>query len=58
MYDSFTDILTVKETQALLKVSKKTIYRLIASGDIKARKVGRNYRISKRSIMGFMGEWE
>ena len=58
MFDLYTDVMTVAEVQELLKISRKTVYRLIASGDIKARKVGRNYRISKRSIMGFMGEWE
>jgi excisionase family DNA binding protein len=37
--------LTVSEVAQTLRVSDMTIYRLIASGDLRALKVGRSYRI-------------
>lgn len=56
MLESYSDILTVSEAQSILKLSKKSIYKLINNHEICARKVGKVYRISKKSICKFMGE--
>ena len=44
------DILTIKELSAYLKISDKTIYRLLDKGDIPAFKVGNVWRFEKREI--------
>jgi excisionase family DNA binding protein len=36
---------TVREFAELAKISRKTVYRLLAAGDIKYHMVGRRYRI-------------
>lgn len=50
MLESYSDILTVEETGNILKISKKSVYKLIEKGEIYARKVGRVYRIPKQSV--------
>ena len=44
------ELLTVKEVAAFLKVSRTQVRRMIESGDLKAIKVGREYRISIASL--------
>ena len=46
-------ILTIKEVAKYLKVNERTIYRLAASGDIPAFKVGNSWRFRKAEI----GQW-
>jgi putative molybdopterin biosynthesis protein len=38
-----------------LRVGRATVYRLIRSGDLKASKVGRQYRISEASLNEYLG---
>lgn len=44
------EILTIKELSAYLKISKKTIYRLLSKGEIPAFKVGTAWRFTKEAI--------
>jgi excisionase family DNA binding protein len=45
------ELLTVKETADLLRVSTVTVRRYIASGKLAAVRVGRNVRIRRESVM-------
>lgn len=54
MLDSYSDILTVQEVQTILKLSKKSVYKLINDHSIYARKVGKAYRITKQSVCSFI----
>lgn len=45
------EVYTTSETQALLKVSKSTLKRLLRSGIIKANKVGGQYRILGKELL-------
>jgi excisionase family DNA binding protein len=42
------DTATVRETAATLRVSRKTVLRRIAKGEIPASKIGQQYRIPAR----------
>jgi len=44
------ELMTVKEVAGYLRVTKKTIYRLLKRGCIRATKVGRQWRFDKASI--------
>lgn len=44
------DILTLEEVAAYLKVGKRTIYRLAASGEMPAFKLGGTWRFSKADL--------
>ena len=43
-------VLTTKDAATLLKVSTKTVLRLIQRGQLPARKVGRVWRLSPRAL--------
>ncbi|MGE4169861.1 MAG: helix-turn-helix domain-containing protein [Candidatus Margulisiibacteriota bacterium] len=45
-----TDILTVKDVAAYLKLNEKTAYRLAASGKIPGFKIGGTWRFRKKDI--------
>lgn len=50
-----SEILTIAQTAEYLKVSEKTVRRLIKYGDIVASKVGeRNWRIRKQDIEEYL----
>jgi len=48
------DILTPSEAAAFLKVSEEDVIAAITAGDLKAKKLGNVYRISKSSIEEFL----
>jgi excisionase family DNA binding protein len=48
------DLLTVKETARLLRVSPITIRRYIASGRLQAERVGRGIRVRREAIEDFI----
>ena len=54
MLNNTKDILTLKELQELLHIGKNTALRLVQSGDIEAFKVGKQWRITRDSILKFI----
>lgn len=47
-------VYTVAETAALLSVSSRTVWRLIARGTLHAVRIGRSVRIDRRVIEKFV----
>lgn len=47
------EILTVKETAALLKTTRQQVRKMIANEELPAVKVGREWRVLKAGIMEF-----
>jgi len=47
-------ILTIKDVAQYLKVNERTIYRLAASGDIPAFKVGNSWRFKREDLENWM----
>jgi excisionase family DNA binding protein len=56
MAESDGDILTLDEVAAYLKAGKRTIYRLAASGEIPAFKLGGTWRFSRSDIERWIKE--
>ena len=48
-------LLTVAETAKIADVHYNTIHNLVKSGQLKAKKIGREWRISKKDLMGYLG---
>jgi excisionase family DNA binding protein len=46
--------LTVAEVAALMRVSKMTVYRLVHSGEIKAVRVGRSFRVPEHVVHAYL----
>jgi excisionase family DNA binding protein len=47
-------VMTLEDAAAFLKVSETTVYQLVRSGELKARKVGREWRILKSQLVEFL----
>jgi excisionase family DNA binding protein len=47
--------LTYKEAEQLVGLSRTTLWKLIGSGEIEHRKVGRAVRINRESLEAYMG---
>ena len=50
------EILTVKETAALLKTTRQQVRKMIVNEELPAVKVGREWRVLKAGIMEFFEE--
>lgn len=49
------DILTIEDVAKILKVSKRTVYRWIDSGDLKVARIGRKtYRVFESDLNKFI----
>jgi excisionase family DNA binding protein len=46
-----SDILTVDETAALLKIPRSSVYKLAQQGKIPAKKVGRHWRFYRPKLV-------
>ena len=52
------DILTIEEVARVLKVNKRTVYRWIESGDLKAARIGRKtYRVFESDVRKFIRKY-
>lgn len=51
------EILTPEETAEYLRISKVTLYKLLKSGDVPAKKIGNQWRISKAGLDRILGRW-
>jgi len=49
-----TGIFTITETAQYLKLSDKTIRKLISSGELKASKVGSSWRVKESEIEKYL----
>lgn len=53
MLEQYDEYLTVDETCELLKIGHNAIYRLLNTGELKAFRNGRTWRIPKEGIIEF-----
>ena len=54
MFREFPDVMSLKEVCKILGVSTKTGYKLIATGQLHALKVGRSYRVPKIYLFTYL----
>ena len=47
---AMTDLLTTKQVQALLRVDRTTIYRMVAGGQLPAMRVGKQWRFARTDV--------
>lgn len=47
-------LLTVAEVAGVMRVSRMTVYRLIRRGQLKAIRVGRNYRVREEDLKAYL----
>jgi excisionase family DNA binding protein len=49
------DIMTLSEAAAYMRVGEQDVLAVIESGELKAKKIGTSYRISKKAIEEYLG---
>ncbi len=56
MFHDDYEVLNTDEAMEFLLVGKNTLYQLLQSGKIKAFRVGKKWRIPKKSILNYINE--
>jgi len=56
MEERISDILTIAELAAYLKIPKSTLYKLVREGKIPSQKIGRHWRFRKGAIDHWLEE--
>lgn len=56
MFPNYPDIVTVKQLQVMLSVSRHLAYKLINDGEIQAVKIRTSLKIPKVSVINFVTE--
>ena len=46
--------LTVAEVAEIMRVSKRTVYRLVHSGELPAVRVGRSFRVNETAVNEYL----
>lgn len=54
MFENGYDILTPAEVMEQLNIGKNTIYKLLNSGDLKAFRVGHNWKIPRKEVDAYI----
>ncbi len=53
-FTAFPDVLLPSDCMKLLAVGRSTVYRLLRNGEIKSIRVGKKYRIPKKSVQKYL----
>jgi len=56
MFKEYPDIVSVKQFSEMLQIGIVLAYKLVKSGKIKSRKIGRDYKIQKSAVIAFLNE--
>ena len=56
MLDNYDEILTLAEVSNILKIGATNTYKLVKSGELKAFKTGRSWKISKQDLIDYIKE--
>ena len=54
MFENGYDVLTTEEVMELLNIGKNAIYKLLASGELKSFRVGRNWKIPRKEVDAYI----
>lgn len=54
MNEEITELMTVEDLMEMLNIGKNTAYRLLESGEIKAFRIGRVWKIPYKAIQEYI----
>ena len=54
MFAEYPDVVDVQTLMQMLNVGQVLAYKLVKSGEIKSRKVGREYKIPKVNVISYL----
>ena len=56
MFKNYPDVVSVGQLKEMLQIGQVLAYKLVKSGEIKARKVGREYKILKTTVIEYVSK--
>lgn len=56
MFKDYPDIVSVEQLMKMLQIGQVLAYKLVKSGEIKSRKVGREYKIPKIYVIAYLNK--
>lgn len=56
LFEEYPDIVDIKQMMKMLGIGRMLEYKILKSGEVDYRKVGRDYRISKQSIQNYFNQ--
>lgn len=56
MFESYEDILTIRDVADILKVGTTQVYKIVRSGELKAFKEGKDWKISKPALVEYVAQ--
>lgn len=54
IFKNYPDVVTVQQLMEMLQIGQVLAYRLVKDGVIKAKKVGREYKIPKSLVIDYL----
>ena len=54
MFANYPDIVSVEDLMEMLQIGQVLAYKLVKKGEIKSRKVGREYKIPKINVISYL----
>ena len=58
LFKDYPDIVSVSQLMEMLQIGQVLAYNLVRNGKIKARKVGREYKIPKINVIAYVLQGE
>ncbi|MDD7403680.1 MAG: helix-turn-helix domain-containing protein [Butyribacter sp.] len=56
MLENYDDILLPEEAAEILKIGMNQMYKILNTGELKAYRVGRSWRIPKENIINYINQ--
>ncbi|MCM1009130.1 MAG: helix-turn-helix domain-containing protein [Muribaculaceae bacterium] len=56
LFADYPDVVTVEQLKEMLQIGHVLAYRLVKSGEIKSKKIGREYKIPKTNVIKYISE--
>lgn len=54
MFSKYPDVVSVEQLMSMLQIGQVLAYKLVKKGEIKARKIGREYKIPKVNVILYL----
>ena len=58
LFKNYPDVVSVEQLSEMLHIGQVLAYRLVRNGEVKSRKVGRKYIITKQNVIDFINNNE
>ncbi len=56
LFKNYPDVVSVEQLSEMLHIGQVLAYRLVRNGEIKSRKVGREYKILKVNFIAYLNK--